>query len=108
MHLLSSTTCKGLWDSHFHGLLTDSKILLDVLTKMKYTMEKRIMANIESTGEAYDAMIISNIGLIKSVHNPADALTKIGGLGTLATLIQSNKLNYPIEKHIVSSTRITN
>ena len=60
-------------------MLADLKILFDMLTRKKYTTEKRIMADIASTREAYDAMIITNIGLIKSIHNPADALTKIGG-----------------------------
>lgn len=59
--------------------LTDSKPLLDVLTKKKYTAEKQIVADIVSTREAYDSKIISNISLIKSMHNPADTLTKVGG-----------------------------
>ena len=36
-------------------MLTDPEILFDVLTRKKYTTEKRIMADIASTMEAYDA-----------------------------------------------------
>ena len=88
-------------------MLTDSKIFFDMLTRKKYTTEKRIMADIASTREAYDAMIISNISLIKSMHNPADALTKIGGNSALATLLQTNKLSHPMGQHVVSSTRVS-
>ena len=58
-------------------MITDSKLLVDVITGNNYTTEKRLMVDIASIREAYNDHIISNIALIRSEHNAADAMTKV-------------------------------
>ena len=52
--------------------LTDSKILLDVITGNKYTTECRLMVDIAAIREAFEQKIISNIGLIRRQYHAAD------------------------------------
>ena len=58
-------------------MITDSKLLVDVITGNNYTTEKRLMVDIASIREAYNDHIISNIALIRSEHNAAGAMTKV-------------------------------
>ncbi len=53
-------------------MLTDSKALFDVLSRARYTTERRLMVSISATREANNQGIISNIGVISSDDNPAD------------------------------------
>lgn len=57
-------------------LLTDSKSLFDIISKGSRTSEKRIMLDIHSAREAYQAREISNIGYVRSCDNLADGFTK--------------------------------
>ena len=58
-------------------MLTDSKLLFDAITGNKYTTEKRLMVDIAFIRKAHHDHIISNIALIRSEHNAADAMTKV-------------------------------
>ena len=57
-------------------LMTDSKSLFDIISKGSRTSEKRIMLDIHSARQAYQAQEISNIGFVRSCDNLADGLTK--------------------------------
>ena len=81
--------------------LTDSKILFDVLTKSRYTTERRLMVDIAAARQAYNNRHIDNIALIKSEFNPADALTKIGPNNALRDLLLTNRLSHPIEQYVI-------
>lgn len=57
-------------------LLTDSKLLFDIISKGSRTSEKSIMLDIRSTRTAYQSKEISNIGFVQSSESIADGLTK--------------------------------
>ena len=71
-------------------MLTDSKALSDVITGSNYTIEKRPMVDLAATREAYNDRKISNIGLIRSKHNPADGFTNIWPNTALQKLLQTH------------------
>jgi hypothetical protein len=64
-------------------MITDSQCHFDVLTRCRYTTERRLMVDIVAAREAYNSQISHNIGLIQGAHNHADDLNKIGGNGAL-------------------------
>ena len=84
-------------------MLTDAKALFDVIIGSKYTPEKRLMVDLAAIREAYNERTISNIGLIRSEHNPADGLTKIGPNAALHKLLQTNTLQHPIEQYVIDN-----
>jgi hypothetical protein len=84
-------------------MLTDSKFLFDVITSNRYTTEKRLMTDIAVILEAYNERIISNIGLICSDSNTADATTKIGHNKALQTVLCTHRIAHPIEQYIVDT-----
>lgn len=57
-------------------LLTDSKCLFDVIAKGSRTSEKRTMLDVAAAREAFRDKTISDIGFVRSSHNPADGFTK--------------------------------
>ena len=81
---------------------TDSKILFDVLTRHISTTEKWILADIAATREPYENHVISNVALIRSDYNPADGLTKVQPNSALIHVMETNKLDHPIEQYIKS------
>ena len=85
-------------------MMTDSKQVFDVLTRVKYTTEKQLMVDIAAAREAYDENIISNFGLIRSEFNLADSMTKIGSHSALLTVMQDCHLKHPVEQFIIRST----
>jgi hypothetical protein len=72
-------------------MLTDSKMLFDIITGNKYTTEKRLMAD-ASILEAYNDRKISNIALIRSEHNAADAMTKIAQNAALQEILHAHRV----------------
>ena len=84
-------------------MLTDSKSLFDVLTRAKYTTEKRLMVDIAAAREAYNDHVISNIALIDSADNPADALTKIGHNSALQNLLRTHRISHPIIQYVIEN-----
>ena len=52
-------------------LLTDSKSLLDIISKGSRTSQKRIMLDIYATRQAYNSNEISNIGFVRSSYKLA-------------------------------------
>lgn len=82
-------------------ILTDSNQVFDVLTRAKYTTEKRLMVDIAAARQAYNERIISNIGLIRSEYNLAGSLTKSDGNKAIINVLQANKLCHPVEQFII-------
>ena len=79
-------------------VFTDSQIIFDVLTRSRYTTEKRLMIDISSAREAYREKKIANVALIHSDYNYAESLTKIKGNGALQRLMETNKISHPIRQ----------
>ena len=85
-------------------MLTDSQALFDVLTRAKYTSEKRLMIDIEVARNAYAKKEIDNIALIESQYNPAYAMTKISPNEALIKIMKSNKLDHPVKQYIIETS----
>lgn len=85
-------------------MFTDSRQLFDVLTRSNYTTERRLMVDIAAAREAYNDSTISNIGLIRSQYNIADALTKDGGNDALLTFLRESKISHPVEQYILRTS----
>lgn len=58
-------------------MYTDRKSLFDVISKGSRTAEKRLMLDLFMAREAFKKRKISNIGLVRSGDNVADALTNV-------------------------------
>ena len=57
-------------------LFTDSRCLLDTITRLSSTSEKRLLIDISAQRESYCAGDIHNIKLVSSEYNIANSLTK--------------------------------
>jgi hypothetical protein len=84
-------------------MLTDSKLLFDVITGNKYTTEKRLMADIASIWDAYKDRTISNIALIRSEHNAADAMPKIAQNAALQEILHTHRVSHPLEQYVIDT-----
>ena len=73
------------------------------LQNLKYPVEKRLLAELFAAREAYISGTISNIGLIRSEFNAADAFTKLKPSGVLMQIIREHSINHPIQQYVVSS-----
>ena len=82
-------------------MLTDSKILFDIITRRKTTTEKRLMVDLTIARRAYAAREISNIALVSGDDNPADPLTKLKPNKALLKLLVSGHVNHAIKQYIV-------
>lgn len=82
-------------------ILTDSKSLFDIITKSSTTTERRLMIDIKSVREGYENFDISDVGFIRSEHNPADSFTKIGNNNCLQYILNYGKCDMPIEKWVI-------
>jgi hypothetical protein len=82
-------------------MMMDSRALFDVITRARYTTERRLMVYIAAAREAYQNRKMSNIGLIRSEFNPEDGLTKACPNDALMRLLTTNKIDHPIEQFFV-------
>lgn len=82
-------------------MFTDSKQLFDAMTKGQQTTEKRLMIDISAAREAYRKFDISRVGLVSTLHNPADGLSKIKDNGALRDLIITGRDSCPVQQWIV-------
>jgi hypothetical protein len=55
--------------------------------------------------EAYHDYIISNVGLIKSEHNPADGLTKVACNEAPQRLLRTHKIDHLVKQYILRNCR---
>ena len=81
-------------------MFTDSKQLFDVITKNTFTAEKRLMIDVYSIRNAFNARDITNVGHVKSENNPADPFTKLCSNKCLTGLIENNETNMPVEQWV--------
>lgn len=84
-------------------MLMDSEALFRILTRSRYTTERRLEIDIAAAREAYGSRKISNIAWIHSQDNYADDLTKINGNGSLLQLLQTHKIDHVIRQWIIES-----
>lgn len=84
-------------------MLTDSKLLFDVITGNRYTTEARLMVDIAAVREAYNQRIITNIALIDRHYNLADSFTKIEHSPFLEQVLKSAYLHHPIRQYVLDS-----
>jgi hypothetical protein len=80
---------------------TDSKSLFDCITAMSATAERRLLIDITTVREAYTSEEISNVGLLASANNPADALTKIARNAVLERFLNTGMLTHPVQQWMV-------
>lgn len=78
-------------------LLTDSKCLFDVMTSNVSTTEGRLMLDIFASRQGESRREIDKIGLIRSVVNLADDLTRMTGNGALTAGVKTSKLSHDVE-----------
>lgn len=99
MYDVASTLKKELEELHpGHDfpmvLLSDSKNLFDVISKVTRTSEKRLILDIECAREGFKKGKITDIGLIRSSDNLADGLAKSMAQSKFSSVLASTKLYY--------------
>jgi hypothetical protein len=85
------------------SMLTDSKVLFEVLVKTSSTQERRLMIDVAAAKQAYDRKDISDIGFIRSMHNLADGLTKRGSCKNLLEALHTGEIVHPFEQWVIHS-----
>lgn len=86
-------------------MMTDSKQLFDAITRGRRTTERRLSIDITAARDAYQRFEIDTICLIAGEHNPADALSKIGGNDSLLKVMDGIDRT-PIVEQIVRETTL--
>lgn len=87
------------------AMLTDSKGLFDIITKNSITSERRLMIDLLAARQAYSRMEISDIGLVHTHHNPADAFTKVGNCAALERLVEIGVIDHPVQQWVIRQPR---
>jgi hypothetical protein len=82
-------------------MYTDSQSLFDVISKGSMTAERRLQIDIALAREGFDRKWISDIALVASLDNLADALTKPWASGGLLEVLKSTRLRTQARKWIV-------
>ena len=82
-------------------ILTDSKSLLDVISKGSRTSEKRMMLDIAAAREGFRDKVISDIGFMRSSLNNAEGLTKAMQQKSLQKVLMTGWLDVKQEKWII-------
>ena len=82
-------------------LLTDSKSLLDVISKGSKTSEKRLMLDIAAAREGFRDEIISDVGFVRTNHNLADSLTKPMKQTMLQSVLAAGQVKIYVEQWII-------
>lgn len=77
-------------------VMTDSEINFNILTRRGKSTEKRLMEDLRAAREAYTKKEISNITLIDTDDNSAEALTKIEANYSLRKHTKTAKVNLKI------------
>ena len=86
-------------------MFTDSKSLFDIITKCGSTTQKRLLIDVKSVREAYNNHEVSDVGFLRSEHNPADSFTKISANESLQRILSHNKVDFPVAEWIIRSTK---
>ncbi|OSX76619.1 hypothetical protein BU14_0183s0011 [Porphyra umbilicalis] len=86
------------------NMFTDSKQLFDVVTKASHPTEKRLLVDIAAARQAYNRQDLSNVGLVASENNIADALRKARGCGALDALLRTGVDRTPVVQWVIRPT----
>ena len=86
-------------------ILTDSKIILDIISKVFRTSEKRVMFNRYAPRKANKAQEIRNIGFVRSSYKLADVLTKPKVKAALSQLLSTAYHQPMVEQWIIRDPR---
>lgn len=81
-------------------MCTDSKSLIDLVTKTSHTAEKCLLIYIACIRDALKLGYIDNITHILSEHNPVDILTKLKP-GMLEKTIKKGRRDHPVQQWII-------
>eukprot|EP00171_Calliarthron_tuberculosum_P006482 IDg6482t1 len=76
---------------------TDSKILFELVKKVYYTAEKRLLIDVAVIREAFRELETDSIGQVLSEHNPADSITKLT-YGTQQKILTTEKLDHLVQQ----------
>jgi hypothetical protein len=82
-------------------MYTDSQSLFDVISKRSMTAERRLQIDIALAREGFDRKWISDIALVASLDNLADALTKPWASGGFLEVLKSTRLRTHARRWIV-------
>lgn len=82
-------------------VLTYSKQVFDSITNSTRTKERRLMIDLNAAKESFQRKEISDLGLLKSENNLADAFTKLMAPKQLLEAMTSGELNHDIENWIL-------
>lgn len=85
------------------AMLTDSESLFKSIVKSTTTTEKRLMIDLEAARQSYGTQKISDVGWIRSEDNPADGLTKPAPCKALEKLLETGRVDDPVQQWIVST-----
>lgn len=89
-------------DIHFI-VFTDSRQVIDALTRGDRTTEKRLMIDITIVRKAYNQFEIHFVRLIRGEQNPSFALTKDNNSGASDKLLYTGKDNTKVDLRIERS-----
>jgi hypothetical protein len=83
-------------------ILTDSQGMLEVLTKSRHTVERRLKIDVLAAREAYARREFDNIAQVDSKVNPPDGLTKSTPNDALLIVLRKHRLNHPVRQDVIS------
>ena len=81
-------------------ILTDSLSLFDVITKLSSTTEKRLLIDLTVVRKAYASHEIEKLGFVRTIYNPADALTKVMRSDALEQILRTARLDLPVHQWV--------
>ena len=82
-------------------MLTDSKSLFDVITRSSQMSEKRLMIDIAGVREAYRNTDTCDIGHVRTLNNPADAMTKSLDCQCLNNILSSGVCDIEVDQWVI-------
>lgn len=87
----------------FH-LMTDSKLLFDVITGNLYTTKARLIMDIATVRESHNQHIVSNIALPDRVYKIVDPFKKIVHCPLLERVMFTGYLNHSIWQYVLDTS----
>lgn len=88
------------------NIFTDSKQALDVITRATDPTEKRLLIDIAGLRESYNRQEISNLGLVATEDNMADAMTKLRCGGALDRLLSTGIDSTPVVQWVIRPPKV--
>lgn len=82
-------------------LLTDSQQVFSAIANSRRTTERRTMLDLDAATEGFDRGDVTNLGLVRSEHMLADALTKVMDPHVLCATIMQGRIDHPIERWVI-------